>query len=139
MNIHHVSIILPYQESEWDKPLKNNVIKDHMRLFESLYSREHVRFKDVKEFSCFCYLYGRLEFIIPYRGKLLKWFETNKPGLHHVAFEVVDIKQTSRELREKGFTLVCDEPVLGVGDTLMNFVHPKDTMHGLYEIVEVMT
>lgn len=139
MNIHHVGIVLPYQDSEWDKPLKNTVIKDHVKLFESLYCRELVQFKDVKKFHCFCYLYGRLEFIVPYKGKLLKWLEGNGPGLHHVAFEVADIRQTMRELKEKEYTLVCDEPVEGVGDTLVNFVHPKDTPHGMYEIVEVMT
>lgn len=130
MKIHHIGIILSV--SAFDA-----CYKQYLKLFESMHIGEQWIFKNVEEFSCYCYMYGQVEYVVPYGGKLEKYLGENKPGLHHVAFEVADVERTSMELKEKGFILVCNKPVRGVGDLLVNFVHPLETPHVLFEIVEV--
>jgi methylmalonyl-CoA/ethylmalonyl-CoA epimerase len=56
------------------------------------------------------------------------------PGLHHVAYEVDDIRAALAELRSQGAALIDDEPKAGVFG-LAAFVHP-DAAHGvLVELV----
>lgn len=82
---------------------------------------------EVPEFECTCYLYNQLEFIVPHGGTLLKRLEQSGDRLHHIAFKVDDIVSECKALRnlyELEFLLA--EPVRGVGNTLVNFVLPKD-------------
>ena len=56
-------------------------------------------------------------------------------GMHHVAFEVDDIRTALESLREEGAILVADEPHTGLFGLEVAFVHP-DSVHGvLAEVV----
>ena len=57
------------------------------------------------------------------------------PGVHHVAFEVSDLRQELAELAEQGVHVIDQEPHRGLFGLEVAFVHP-DSMHGvLAEIV----
>ena len=60
-------------------------------------------------------------------GKFLK---KNGPGMHHMAFEVEDINEEMKRLKEAGFVLTGDSPTLGADQKLVCFLHPKST-HGI--------
>jgi len=61
---------------------------------------------------------------------IAKFIEKRGEGLHHVAFEVIDIRAEMARLKSEGFTVLSDEPMDGADDKLVAFVHPKDG-HGL--------
>ena len=65
-----------------------------------------------------------------------KFLERSGPGIQQVAYGVDDIDAVSAELRAKGVRLLYDEPKRGTAGSRVNFVHPKDAMGVLVELVE---
>ncbi len=64
------------------------------------------------------------------------FIEKRGEGLHHVAFEVKDIRAAMRRLRDEGFRLLSDEPKRGADEKLVCFVHPKSTGGVLVELCQ---
>jgi methylmalonyl-CoA/ethylmalonyl-CoA epimerase len=59
------------------------------------------------------------------------------PGMHHVAYEVNDMRATLAELSREGAELIDTEPRAGLFGLEVAFVHP-DSVHGvLSEVVSV--
>jgi methylmalonyl-CoA epimerase len=59
------------------------------------------------------------------------------PGMHHVAYEVNDLRATLAELTKEGAELIDTEPRAGLFGLEVAFVHP-DSVHGvLSEVVSV--
>jgi methylmalonyl-CoA/ethylmalonyl-CoA epimerase len=52
------------------------------------------------------------------------------PGMHHVAYEVEDVRAELAELAGRGAELIDDEPRLGLFGLEVAFVHP-DAVHGV--------
>ena len=65
-----------------------------------------------------------------------KFLAKRGEGLHHVAFEVVDIEARLDELASEGVELIDREPRVGAGGTRMAFVHPRAAFGVLTELVE---
>jgi len=66
-----------------------------------------------------------------------KFLANRGPGMHHVAYEVDDIRSSLAELAEGGAELIDDEPREGLFGLQVAFVHP-DSVHGvLAELVSV--
>ena len=65
-----------------------------------------------------------------------KRLETNRPGLHHMAGRVADIDSVSATLRERGLTLLYEQPRIGTGGSKINFLHPKSGKGVLIEVVQ---
>ncbi|MBO0359579.1 methylmalonyl-CoA epimerase [Hymenobacter sp. BT186] len=62
---------------------------------------------------------------------------TKKPeGIHHMAFEVSDIRAEMARLREAGFVLLNEEPKRGADNKLVCFVHPKSANGVLVELCQ---
>jgi len=57
-------------------------------------------------------------------------------GIHHIAFEVDDIRAEMARLKSEGFVLLSDEPKHGADNKLVCFVHPKSVGGVLVELVE---
>jgi methylmalonyl-CoA epimerase len=59
------------------------------------------------------------------------------PGMHHVAYEVNDLRATLAELTREGAELIDQQPRAGLFGLEVAFVHP-DSVHGvLSEVVSV--
>ena len=57
---------------------------------------------------------------------LARFLEKRGPGLHHVCYEVPDIRtELTRLSSEVGCTLIDSEPRHGAGGTLIAFISPK--------------
>ena len=69
-------------------------------------------------------------------GPIGRHIERRGEGLHHVAFEVADIRAEMQRLREEGFTLLQDEPTAGADDKWVCFVHPKSAGGVLVELCQ---
>lgn len=52
------------------------------------------------------------------------------PGMHHVAFEVLDVGAAVGELAADGAEVIDSEPRDGLGGHEVSFVHP-DSLHGV--------
>lgn len=64
------------------------------------------------------------------------YIERKGEGMHHIAFEVDDIRAEMDRLRKEGFTLLNDEPGEGADNKLVAFVHPKDNCGVLVELCQ---
>ena len=64
-----------------------------------------------------------------------KFLASRGPGMHHVAYEVADVRRTIAELEGEGAQLIDTEPRRGLFGLEVAFVHP-DSLHGvLAEVV----
>ena len=59
-----------------------------------------------------------------------KFIEKNGPGIHHVAYEVADIKAAIAKVMGEGCRMVDEKPRNGAHGTLIAFIHPKSS-HGV--------
>jgi len=64
-----------------------------------------------------------------------KFLANRGPGMHHVAYEVDDLRETLAHLARSGAELIDDEPRQGLFGLEVAFVHPN-AVHGvLSEVV----
>jgi methylmalonyl-CoA/ethylmalonyl-CoA epimerase len=67
---------------------------------------------------------------------IAKFIKKKGEGIHHIAFEVDDIKAEMERLKSQGFVLLSDEPKPGADNKLVCFVHPKSAGGVLVELVQ---
>jgi methylmalonyl-CoA epimerase len=65
-----------------------------------------------------------------------KFLAKRGQGLHHVAYQVLDIDATLETLRERGLRLIDETPRVGIRSSRVAFLHPTSTGGVLTEIVE---
>ena len=65
-----------------------------------------------------------------------KFLTKRGPGMHHVAYEVDDVRAAIDELSAKGVELVDDQPRRGLFGLEVAFLHP-DAVHGV--LAELVT
>ena len=70
---------------------------------------------------------------------IAKFIERKGEGIHHVAFDVPDIKKEMQRLKEEGFRLLSEEPKKGADNKLICFVHPKSANGVLIELCQEIT
>jgi methylmalonyl-CoA/ethylmalonyl-CoA epimerase len=69
-------------------------------------------------------------------SNITKHIEKRGPGIHHLSFEVDDIRSVMKELADDGVRLIDQEPRTGAEGHLTAFMHPKSTLGVLLEIEE---
>lgn len=67
---------------------------------------------------------------------IAKFIEKKGEGIHHIAFEVDDLKAELKRLKEEGFQLIHQEPKDGADNKLIAFLHPKSTNGVLIELCQ---
>ncbi len=80
---------------------------------------------------------GRVELLAPLGEDtpVGRFLAKRGPGMHHVAYEVSDLRSTLAELAREGAELIDPEPREGLFGLEVAFVHP-DSVHGvLSEVV----
>lgn len=71
-------------------------------------------------------------------GVIARFIEKKGEGIHHIAFEVADIKAEMARLQGEGFVLLNEEPKKGADNKLVCFLHPKTTNGVLVELCQEM-
>lgn len=71
-------------------------------------------------------------------GAISKFIEKKGEGIHHIAFDVEDIHEEIKRLKNDGFELINDEPKKGADNKLICFIHPKSTGGVLVELCQEM-
>jgi methylmalonyl-CoA epimerase len=82
---------------------------------------------------------GRVELLTPLGGEtpVGRFLASRGPGMHHVAYEVDDVRSELEHLSAAGAELIDEEPRQGLFGLQVAFVHP-DAVHGvLTEVVSV--
>ncbi len=65
-----------------------------------------------------------------------KYLEKRGPGVHHVCFEVDNITEAIKELKESNIQVLSDKPTVGAEGFKVVFIHPKSTGGVLVELAE---
>ena len=65
-----------------------------------------------------------------------KFIEKRGEGIHHIAFDVDDIRAEMARLVKEGFMLLNTEPKNGADNKLVCFLHPKGTNGVLIELCQ---
>ena len=81
---------------------------------------------------------SRIELLEPTTddSPISKFLAKRGPGIHHVAIQVENIRESLRKMKEEGARLIDEEPRKGAGGCLVAFVHPSSTGGVLVELVE---
>ena len=67
-------------------------------------------------------------------GTISKFIEKKGEGIHHLAFDVNDIRAEMKRLSSEGFQLLNTEPKAGADNKMVCFLHPKGTNGVLTEL-----
>ena len=67
---------------------------------------------------------------------IAKYLTKNREGMHHIAFDVEDIKAEMKRLQSEGIRTLNDQPKQGADNKLICFLHPKDTNGVLIELCQ---
>lgn len=81
---------------------------------------------------------GSVELVQPVDegSAMARFIEKHGPGIHHLSFEVDDIRSEMARLQAAGMRLADTEPRAGAHGTMVVFLHPKSTGGVLIELVE---
>jgi methylmalonyl-CoA/ethylmalonyl-CoA epimerase len=67
---------------------------------------------------------------------IARFIEKRGEGIHHLAFEVNNIKSTLSDYQERGFEPINKEPKKGADNKMICFLHPKSAGGVLVELCE---
>ena len=67
---------------------------------------------------------------------IAKFLAKRGEGIHHVAFEVDDIKVEMERLKQEGFELISERPKKGADNKMVAFLHPKSSTGVLVELCQ---
>lgn len=127
LRLHHVGIIMPTMEKAEAFLEQFGLEKDYMEYVDA-YHAYCLFTKYTKEES-------PVELIIPTEGVLTK-YRDGKGGLHHIAFEVEDVRKAREEYEAKGLQMLEETPVTGAGGIIVNFLRPRYGFGVLVEFVQ---
>jgi len=68
-----------------------------------------------------------------------RYLKKRGPGMHHVCFEVEDIRDSLQQLNNKGFRIINETPQVSEDGRKYFFVHPESTNGVLVELYELPT
>lgn len=81
---------------------------------------------------------SRIELLEPTApdSPVARFLEKSGEGIHHIAYEVADLEQTLKDLRDRGVRLIDETPRRGAHNTRIAFLHPKATGGVLTELCQ---
>ncbi len=70
------------------------------------------------------------------KSPIARFIDKKGEGIHHIAFEVEDIRAEMQRLAAEGFRLLQEEPKQGADNKLVCFLHPKSSNGVLVELCQ---
>jgi methylmalonyl-CoA/ethylmalonyl-CoA epimerase len=114
-------------------------------LFEKLFGEPHYKIEDVEsegvKTSFFKIGNNKIELLeaTNENSPIAKFIEKKGEGIHHIAFDVDDIKKEIKRLKKEGFIVLNKKPKKGADNKLVAFLHPKSTNGVLIELCQERT
>ena len=113
-------------------------------LFEKLFATSHYKVESVESegvnTSFFQLGPNKIELLEGTNpdSPISKFIEKKGEGIHHIAYDVADIRSEMKRLKEEGFILLNEEPKRGADNKWVCFLHPKSTNGVLIELCQEM-
>jgi|TARA_B110000261_G_scaffold38496_1_gene44977 methylmalonyl-CoA/ethylmalonyl-CoA epimerase len=128
-NIDHIGIAVKDIE-------KSNLLFEKL-LNTPCYKIEEVKDQGVKT-SFFKTEDQKIELIasLGEQSPIESFLEKKGEGLHHIAFEVANIKSEVERLKSEGFVPIDETPKKGADNKMVVFLHPKATNGVLIELCQ---
>jgi methylmalonyl-CoA/ethylmalonyl-CoA epimerase len=110
------------------------------KLFSGLIGKNHYKIEEVESEgvrTSFFEIGGvKIELLEATRpdSPIAKFIEKKGEGIHHLAFEVKNIKQSIDHYQKEGFQLINTEAKKGADNKMIAFLHPKSTQGVLVEL-----
>ena len=111
-------------------------------LFKKLFGQAHYKTEEVQtegvNTSFFQIGENKIELLVATSpdSPIAKFIEKKGEGIHHIAFDVEDIRAEMKRLESEGFVLLNQEPKPGADNKLVCFLHPKGTNGVLIELCQ---
>lgn len=112
------------------------------QLFAKLFGKPHYKIESIESegvktsfFKVGSHKIELLEAIIP-NSPIAKFIAKKGEGIHHIAFDVDDIKAEVERLSHEGFVVLNKIPKKGADNKLVVFLHPKTTNGVLIELCQ---
>jgi len=111
-------------------------------LFAKLLGREHYKIEDVESEGVRTSFFDvggvKIELLEATRpdSPIARFIEKKGEGVHHLAFEVADIRKSMLAYQEKGFELINEAEKKGADNKKICFLHPKTSNGVLVELCE---
>ena len=119
-------------------------INESNSLFEKLFGEAHYKMETVKsehvKTSFFKVGDNKIELLeaTDEDSAIAKFIKKKGEGIHHIAFEVEDIKKEAKRLEKEGFRILNEKPKKGADNKWVVFLHPKSTNGVLVELCQEM-
>ena len=128
-NIDHIGIAV--------KDIEKSILLFEKLLNTACYKIEEVKAQGVKT-SFFKTGDQKIELVASLADKspIESFLEKKGEGLHHIAFEVADIKSEVERLKSEGFVPIDEIPKKGADNKMVIFLHPKTTNGVLIELCQ---
>jgi methylmalonyl-CoA/ethylmalonyl-CoA epimerase len=117
-------------------------IKASNAIFEKLFGESHYKIESVDsehvKTSFFKVGENKIELLeaTDDDSAIAKFIKKKGEGIHHIAFEVEDIKKEARRLEKEGFRILNEKPKRGADNKWVVFLHPKSTNGVLVELCQ---
>ena len=128
-NIDHIGIAV--------KDIEKSVLLFEKLLNTACYKIDEIKVQGVKT-SFFKIGDQKIELIASQgdQSPIESFLEKKGEGLHHIAFEVADIKSEVERLKSEGFVPIDEIPKKGADNKMVIFLHPKTTNGVLIELCQ---
>lgn len=117
-------------------------LKESNDLFSKLFGKPHYKTEEVESegvnTSFFQVGENKIELLEATKADspIAKFIEKKGEGIHHIAFDVTDIKAEIARLKGEGFIVLNETPKRGADNKLVAFLHPKSTNGVLIELCQ---
>ncbi len=117
-------------------------IQESNKLFSALFNKKPYKQEEVKSEHVITSFFetgeSKIELVqaTDPESAIAKFIEKKGEGIHHIAFDVTNIKEELERLEKEGFTIITKEPKKGADNKLVAFLHPKSTNGVLIELCQ---
>ena len=117
-------------------------LKESNDLFSKLFGKPHYKTEEVLSegvnTSFFQVGENKIELLEATNANspIAKFIEKKGEGIHHIAFDVLDIEEEIQRLKCEGFIVLNETPKKGADNKLVAFLHPKSTNDVLIELCQ---
>tara|TARA_B100001758_G_scaffold246820_1_gene262868 strand:- start:9248 stop:9652 length:405 start_codon:yes stop_codon:yes gene_type:complete len=117
-------------------------IKKSNKLFKKIFGKENFKEEIVESEGVVTSFFqigpNKIELVaaVDIDSPISSYLEKNREGMHHIAFDVDDIKKEMDRIKKQGIRLLNDLPKKGADNKLICFLHPKDTNGVLIELCQ---
>jgi len=117
-------------------------IEESNALFAKLLGRQHYKIEEVPSEgvrTSFFEVSGvKIELLEATKpdSPIARFLEKKGEGIHHLAFEVANIRESVKEYQEKGFDPIGNDIKKGADNKMICFLHPKTSGGVLIELCQ---